>query len=337
MAKKGLIDSILIRELISMRIDSGWSVISKNKETFPEIIDPIELDDEGATGRFDNKGAVFVPGGLVLQNSDKEPIEKIRYNFKNGYGSFKKNIKESMRHDNATLLYHDGFASRVNLDNGFINEAAKDIIEPIFMSKKPTKKTPRRINSKDISKSYCPIYVEFPDGARTTVSSCVSLGLLYPVAFHKELMKMRPGIRKEEEAKIWENIRHARKPIKYNEEILAHPHVVVCHSTRYKPEILTGITRILGYGKFGEFSTITLEEVRADMYEELGITKKEFQKENVAINYNKSQYAFLLREYPKTTPGKRSPRTHTSFISPEKDLKLNLEEITKESRERYKI
>ncbi len=280
---------------------------------------------------------MFIPGGLILQNSDKEPIIKIPYNFKNGAESFWENMRESMKHDNATLLYHDGFASRVNLDNGFINETAKDITEAKFLPTEPTKKTPRTINSIDISRSLCPNYIESPDGARTTVSSCASLGLSYPVAFYKKLLKIRQGITKEEENKIWEGVRSARRPIKYNDEILAHPHVVVCHSTRYKQEILTGITRIFGHGKFWELATITLEEVRSDMYEELGITKKEFNPENIVLEYKGHQHAFLLREYPKASPGKRSKRIHTAAISPEKDLKLDLKQITLESRERYKI
>ncbi len=337
MVKKGLIDSVLIQKLGGTRIDSGWGVISKNRGTFPEIIEPPELDDEGATGKFDNKGAVFIPGGLILQDSDEEPIKKIPYNFKNGVDSFWGNIKESMRHDNATLLYHDGYASRVNLDNGFINKTAKKITSSKFKPKVLTKKTPRKINSKDISRSYCPLYVEEPDGARTTVSSCISLGLLEPVDFFYKLMEIRPGIGKEEEDEIWEGIRSARQPIKYNGEILAHPHIVVCHSTRYKSEILTGITRIFGHGKFGALATMTLEEVGTNMYDELGITKKEFNPENVAIDYEGRQYALLLKEYPETTPGKRSARTSTTAISPEKDLKLDLGQITLESRERYKI
>ena len=197
MAKKGLIDSILISELVSMRIDSGWSMVSKNRNSFPEIKEPPELDDEGATGKFDNKGAIFIPGGLILQNSDKEPIKKIPYDFKDGLDSFWKDIRESMRHDNATLLYPDGYASRVNLDNGFINETAKEITEAKFLPTEPTKKTPGKINSIDISRSLCPNYIEFPDGARTTVSSCVSLGLSYPVAFYKKLLKIRQGIKIE--------------------------------------------------------------------------------------------------------------------------------------------
>ena len=335
MAKKGLIDSILIQELVAMRIDSGWSVISKNKDTFPRIEEP-HPDEEGATGHLDNKGAVFIPGGLILQDSDKKPIKKIKYNFEDGFDSFRKDIRGAMKFDNATLLYHDGFASRVNLNNGFINEIAKSITEEMLLPRRTRNTIPSEIGSIDISRSYCPLYVESPDGSRTRVSSCVSLGLLYPVSLYRKIGE-KLGIKEEDKRKVWNEIRSARKPIKYNGEILAHPHVVVAHSTRYKPETLTGITRILGYGKFGEFSTITLEEVRSELYEDCGITKKDFQPENVAIEYCGTKYSFLLREYPKTTPGKRSPRSHTTIISPEKDLKLNLEEISKESKERYKI
>ena len=187
MAKKGLIDSILIQELGAIRIDSGWSVISKNKETFPKIEEP-HIDEEGATGHLDNKGAVFIPGGLILQDSDKKPIIKTEYNFENGFDSFRRYIRESMRHDNATLLYHDGLASKVNLDNGFLNEVAKSIAEEkLLPGRSATSKIPAEINSMDISRSYCPIYVDSPDGSRTRVSSAVNLGLLHPVSYYRRL------------------------------------------------------------------------------------------------------------------------------------------------------
>jgi hypothetical protein len=36
-----------------------------------------KIDEEGATGKFDNKGTIFIPGGLVYRDVDEQ---NIRYN-----------------------------------------------------------------------------------------------------------------------------------------------------------------------------------------------------------------------------------------------------------------
>jgi len=59
--KKELIDSVLMRELISKRIDTLWKMLALKKEgRFPGRF------EEGATGFYDNKGAIFVPGGVII-------------------------------------------------------------------------------------------------------------------------------------------------------------------------------------------------------------------------------------------------------------------------------
>ena len=52
--KKDLIGTELIKEIISIRVDTLWKMLALKKEgLFPKI------DEEGATGEFDNKGAMF--------------------------------------------------------------------------------------------------------------------------------------------------------------------------------------------------------------------------------------------------------------------------------------
>ena len=77
-----------------------------------------DKNEEGATGKFDNKGAIFIPGGLIYQDVDERFIRYTSYGQLTG-AEFRKKMRESMRCDNATLLYPDGIAPGINLDGGF--------------------------------------------------------------------------------------------------------------------------------------------------------------------------------------------------------------------------
>jgi hypothetical protein len=69
--KKSIIDNELMKEIVSIRIDTLWKMIKQKKENrLPEI------DEEAATGKFDNKGAIFIPGGLVYRDVDEQ---RVRY------------------------------------------------------------------------------------------------------------------------------------------------------------------------------------------------------------------------------------------------------------------
>jgi hypothetical protein len=60
--KNSVVENELMKEIISIRIDTLWKMIAQKMENrLPEI------DEEGATGKFDNKGAIFIPGGLVYR------------------------------------------------------------------------------------------------------------------------------------------------------------------------------------------------------------------------------------------------------------------------------
>jgi len=53
----------------TVRFDTLWRMPPLRKEgRLPKI------DEEGATGTFDNKGAIFVPGGMVYADVDEMPI-----------------------------------------------------------------------------------------------------------------------------------------------------------------------------------------------------------------------------------------------------------------------
>ena len=67
--KKKIIENELMKEIVSIRVDALWKMLSQKKDgLFPE---PYE---EGATGKFDNKGAIFIPGGLIYKDVDEMPI-----------------------------------------------------------------------------------------------------------------------------------------------------------------------------------------------------------------------------------------------------------------------
>ena len=67
--KKTIVGSILIKELIAIRTDTLWRMLSCLQQgLLPGI------NEEGATGKLDNKGAIFIPGGLIFQDVDEKQI-----------------------------------------------------------------------------------------------------------------------------------------------------------------------------------------------------------------------------------------------------------------------
>lgn len=323
-----------MKEIISIRIDSLWRMLDLDKEGYlPKI------DDEGATGEFDNKGAIFVPGGLIFQDSDRDPITKEFYDSLTPE-RFKKLIREAMGFDNATLLYHDGIAKGINLSNGIFAEMSGDILANLKAvqqnSLNPLEdEPPTKINSTHIAKSYCPTYIEPPYGSRTKLSSSLAVCLLEPRMYHLRCRK-KFGLYGDRDQIVWNSIKAAKKPIVTEDgTILAQPHIIVCHNTRYKNETLGGITRILGFGKFGEFANFSLEEVTDELLKECD--RKILTKKEIIAEYENRQVAGVLRIYPPTDPNWRELNYTTSLVSPEKDLGIDVDEIAEKAKKRYKI
>ena len=72
--KKQIIDNELMREIISIRLDTLWRMLEQSRLGFlPDIL------EEGATGKYDNKGAIFIPGGLIYQDVDEQFIRYESY------------------------------------------------------------------------------------------------------------------------------------------------------------------------------------------------------------------------------------------------------------------
>jgi hypothetical protein len=333
--KEDLIGNELMKELISIRADTLWRMLALKAEGgLPRI------EDEGATGEFDNKGALFVPGGLIYSDVDENPIHYKAYGDK-GPKEFSKKIRSAMSYDNATLIHPDGMATSVNLNNGFFSRAARKI----FAYKKAAMKRIKRVkegdsfelSSDDITRSQCPNYIREPYGARTRLSACISVGLTEAPMFFA-YCKTELGLNSEEERAFSSDLDQAQEPVLGKDKtILAPPFIVVCHDTRYREDILTGIIRILGIGKFGEFATITLEPATKAILQETRRRKEEFSAAEIFAEYKGIKTVGVLRIYAPTTPGKRSLKTTTRLISPANDLGLDLQKIEEEARERYRI
>jgi hypothetical protein len=121
LTKKDIIGSELLKELITIRADTLWRMLFYLRQNqWPGV------NEEGATGKLDNKGAIFIPGGLIYQDVDDKQItyEPLKPTNKE---VFREKVRESMRYDNATLLYPNGIANSINLDSGFFSRAARRI------------------------------------------------------------------------------------------------------------------------------------------------------------------------------------------------------------------
>ncbi len=331
--KKDIVGTLLFRELIAIRTDTLWRMLFYLEQgQLPGV------NEEGATGKLDNKGAIFIPGGLIYQDVDDrqvtyEILERLDETI------FREKIRESMQFDNATLLFPDGMANSVNLDSGFFARAARRIYTyktAAFKRKQRIgPKLPIDIDSKDIVRSHCPTYLDPPYGSRTRISTCVAIGLIDPhmyFAYCKTAFCLSRTQLADWSSRLNTAQEHAALP---SGTILYPPYVIVCHDTRYKDDSLTGLIRILGTGRFGEFGTVTFEILNNKLLGEMRRKKIEHGPEHIFATHNGNEVLGVLRTYSPTNPGKRSQIYQLDLIAPQKDLELDLERIAKQARERY--
>lgn len=335
--RKDILGNELMKEIATIRLDSLWRMIALRAQgNLPSV------HEEGATSENDNKGALFLPAGFVLTDSANripviEPYESRTAEH------FRYRIREGMKFDNAILINQKGIATGVNLDNGFYSEIATNALNNKRSSKKRSTQLqptpPKRITSDDAIKSFCPSYIPPPYGSRTSLSSNIGVCISEMRLFYEELRR-NLVINDPREQEYWNNLREARKPVLADDgSVLAPPYLIICHSTRYKPEIMTGITRVIGTGQFGEFSTFTLEEATNSLMTEMDSRQKSRNPE-VFATYDGVTYVGVLRMYPSVNYGKKlraKSSIVTSLISPEKDLDLNLEKLTNMYMEKYDL
>lgn len=333
--KKELLGNELMKELVQIRIDTLWNMIAlKLNGRLPPI------DAEKATGDFDDKGALFVPGGFVFHDWEENPIRKRPY--PGTAEGFRKTIRNAMHADGAHLLYRDGMAARVKLGNTAFAKIASHILESKQEALRRRtalgERRPARISSADITRSFCPTWIPSPYGARTSISSDISVCLTEPRMFFRQSV-IYFNLRGAEADRFWDGVKASTHPIVNREGVvLAQPFMVTCHNTRYREEIFTGITRISGFGKFGEFATFTLEQTTSELLHDLEPSRTQFTQDEIIADYYDNQVAAVLRIYPRTNPGARLKKGITTvLVSPEKDLDLDLATITVEAKKRYNL
>ena len=334
-AIKAILGNTLMREIVAIRMDTLWRMIGLVRRGFLP-----ETDEEGATGKFDNKGAIFIPGGLILHDVDENPID---YKRQSGWdrSTFGRTLRKAMKFDNATLLFPDGMAMGVNLDSGFFARAARRINtfkKAAFRRKsKIGPKMSLEISSDDIVRSHTPTYITAPFGARTRISTCIASALVEPPLYFAYLKTEFNLSGKQAEA-VMEAIDQAQETGRAKDgSALYPPYVVVCHDTRYKNSALTGMTRILGIGKFGEFATFTMERLGKRTVNELKRKGHDPDQVETMAEADNIRVLGLLRIYAQTNPGKRSPQYDLHVVSPRKDLELDPDAIEGEARDRYNI
>lgn len=328
-----IIQNVLVREIISIRTDSLWKMLLAYEQgRLPG------KDEEGATGVFDNKGSIFLPGAFVVHDSDGEPIRD-KTPVKMTPEDFREAIRHALSFDNATLIYHDSIATGVNLDNGFFSSVASNILTNKEAATKRArilaKRTPHRYTSADIARSYCPSYVTPPYGARTRLSSCIATCMVEPRLYFAQCSN-EFNFGSDDQSMLWEKLREAERTVASDDGTrLAPSCVVVCHGTRYKKDALVGLTRIMGYGKYGQFATFNLEPASKELLREAGANRDNFSDDEVFAEHAGMRVAGVLRMYPPTKPGKRSARVNVSLIEPVKDIGLDIDSIRDDALTRY--
>jgi len=331
--KKDIIDNELIKEIIAIRFDTLWRMLERDRMGFLPGV-----DDEGATGRFDNKGAIFVPGGLIYQDVDERFIRYEPHGSITG-SEFRLKIREAMRNDNATLLYPDGIATSVNLDSGFFSKAARRIFTYKKAAHRRSKKVGKgpviEISSDDIIKSHCPTYMKPPYGARTRISSCISVGLIEPPMFFAYYKTELNFSTKQTERFTVDLDRTRDKVMGADGNVLYPPYVVVCHDTRYKENNYTGLTRILGIGRFGEFATFTFESLTKQLLGEMKRRHIVFSPDDIFAEVRGLPIIGIMRIYKQTNPGKRLVKYHLCIVSPKDDLGIDIQRVGSLARKHY--
>ena len=324
--KKQILGNELMKEIITIRLLTLHQMLKQyEKGLMPGV------NEEGATGKFDNKGAIFIPGNMIYQDVDEKFIKYEPYGTISA-SLFRKKIRNAMRDDNATLLYHDGIAPAINLDGGFFSRAARRIFTyksaAYRRSKKIGSSTSLDVSSDAIIKSHCPTYMKPPYGARTRISVCVSVGLIEPPMFYA-YNKTELNFSAKQAHQFAQKFDSVREQTFSKEgSLLFPPYIIVCHDTRYKNNSFTGLTRILGIGKFGEFATFSFESLNQKLTSELQRKKQSFDDEAAFAYINGTPILGILRIYEQTNPGKRLLKYHPHVILPGDDAEISPERLS---------
>jgi hypothetical protein len=179
--------------------------------------------------------------------------------------------------------------------------------------------------------------MDSPYGSRTRISTCVSIGLTDPHMYFA-YCKTEFSLSRRRLNSFAARLDTAQERSELADgTVLYPPYVVVCHDTRYKENSLTGLIRILGIGRFGEFSTFSFEILNNQLTGEMKRKKIVYGKEHIFAEHGGVSVLGVLRTYKPTNPGKRSLKYRLDLVSPEKDVDINLDQMADQARERYQI
>jgi len=318
-----VLKSLLAKEIFKVRVDTLWKMLyleSKGVLPLP--------NQEGATGRFDNKGAIFIPGGFIIKDSDKRVLKDVGKKSMNT-SEFKKQIYQTLNYDNATLIYPNSIERGVNLPNEFFIDKSSKIlgIEEVCNSLKIEK--PVKYFSDNITMSLTPEYMMTPFGARTKVSSCISVCISNPRLYYLECMDSF-GVRTLEQERVWEMFKNSMIPTKSDTgDVLYNSHIVVLHDTRYFEENMVGVTRFLALRNGFDYATLTFEKVTKDLQGLLEESGDFVDESKVVAKYNGFRVAPILRFYIK------EKLKLVYCINPKEDLDLDLSKVEEEAKEVY--
>lgn len=317
-----LLNNELIKTILSIRVDTLCKMINMYSNGY--IPAP---EEEGATGSLDNKGALFVPGGLVMEDSDKNLVLAPKKAKSLSKASFVSQIQNAMQYDNATLLYRNKIYFGVNLQNGFFIEKASKLLT--IKRSYSSKKMPLKVGSEEITRYFSPSFITPPYGSRIKLSSCLAVCLCEFELYFVECVDFLK-LRINEHKLIWSDLIKSLKPVKKKDgTILYMPHIVVCHTTRYLEDNFVGITRILGFGGFGDFALVTFEKMNKKLKIDMRKSGNSL-KDLPFISYNGINVYCVLRVY---FYGGKSFKTFV--IDLRNDLGINYNSILKKAKAKY--
>lgn len=318
-----VLSSVLAKEIFKIRVDTLWKMLyleSKGVLPLP--------NQEGATGRFDNKGAIFIPGGFIIEDSDKRLLKDTGKRLMS-VEDFKKQIYKCLKHDNATLIYPNSIEQGVNLPNGFFIEKSSKIlgIEEVCSTTKIEK--PVKYFSDNITMSLTPDYMMSPFGTRTKLGSCISVCISNPRLYYLECLDSF-GVRTLAQEKVWDRFTRSMRVVKSDsKEVLFNPHIVVLHDTRYFEENMVGITRFLALRNGFDYAVLSFEKVTKDLQSLLSENKDTVTDSKIVARYNGYKIAPVLRFYVK------EKLKLVYCIDPKKDLSIDISHVEVEAKEVY--
>lgn len=133
-----------------------------------------------------------------------------------------------------------------------------------------------------------------------------------------------------------EQLDKAQDPvITNNVTVIYQPHLIICHGTRYKENSLTGLTRVSGIDKFGEFATFSFEQINQTLRRELKHKHQTYTSEDIFAEYKNICVLGILRIYSPTKIEKRPQKYSLHIVSPEKDIGLNMDQLRQDAPKRY--